>query len=441
MNLLGTTHMTLRLLLAVLSLTLPLAGISLDELKQSYLTRYDEANAQRDGKLEALATGYIKALDRELAKVQAAGLLDPALLLQEEKKAVEAGTDPLPPLPDTSSHNHRTVRKTYVDTRDEILLNHAKEVLALSDKMAAVLKDREAGATRDGRLDEALSARQMREILEQDAGIRDARTYLKFAGLPGGGRPVLRLRRFGDNIEVLVHRNRKGVVAMDSPIENVREISGDDPQQLDTAATVLGEFVGADGFEVDPWVAFDETFDGKDPGAFVPAELIARPRHEEEGEKGLRLSYAPAAMNPHGYFGQILPPLSSPGTFRFTCRYFIPRSNKNVTGFRLVQGVGGPLGARSFETSGKWETEDLVAGSSHEMPVLLFYLNLGSEAQPADAADDHVVLGRTTVEIIRFPAFVCERFDDNGSVIESVTDPGNQALFIQNGTLGGDRGK
>lgn len=408
-------------------------GASLEDLHKSFMGHYDRVNAQRDEQLKKLDGSYLAALDRQLEKAKATGNLETVIPFNTEIRAVKNGTDPLPALAANGTSELKQMRDKYLDGRDKVVKEHAESVVALIDKMEKELKAQEVALTKEGKLDAALAAKSMRESLANDAGASAARAMLKHGGLRGLVRPALQLRRFGDNLEVLVFHDRRGKISMESPIENVREKSGENKKMGATKAKVLGEFVGAKGFTVDPYVSYHNVFDSKDLGKFAMGELNPVFKHAEAGEKGLRLSMQPMAVNPYGTFGNVLPPATSKGTYRIICHYFIPKSNRAISGFQFVHGGGGAIGGQRFEKAGKWETGELTAESPNTTEALLFYLTLMEGKKAADAGDDYVVLGELKVEHLRFAAFVHQKFGDHGEVLTSSDDPQKQTLLISNG--------
>ncbi len=404
-----------------------------DDLQAAFKTHRATANSQRDEQLAKFDASYSGALERQLEKVKSTGKLETAIPFNEEIKAVKKGQDPLPPLSPNATSELRNMRAKFMEGRDKILKDHAEVVVALIDKMEKELKAQEVALTKDGKLDEALAAKNMRDALTGDADTIAARELVKFSGQHGSGPPAYQLRRYGDNLEVLVFRDHRGKVSMDSPIEIVSPRPNAKKLIATTTAKVLGEFVGAKGYRADPWVAYHQVFDGKDLGKFALSEILSSFKQAEAGENGVRLSMKPAAINPYGYLADVLPPTSSKGTFRISCRYFIPRGNRAVNGFFFVQEVGGPLGGTIFDKTGKWETAQTTAESTHEKGAMLFYLCVPQAKKAIDAAGDSVVLGELKVEYLKYSAFVRQKFGDHGEPAEGSDEPKKQALFITNG--------
>jgi hypothetical protein len=156
----------------------PLAAQSLDEVQRSFMSRYDELNTDRDAKLEKLAEGYLAALKRLREELQKTGKLDAVLPVRDEITAVETDADPLPEWPAGIPDRLRPLRAKYQESRTGIVREHARELVALADKMVAYLKEEEAGLTKVGKVEEALVARKMSESLGTDEGLVAARALI-----------------------------------------------------------------------------------------------------------------------------------------------------------------------------------------------------------------------------------------------------------------------
>ena len=423
----------LTLIAALISLSAANASAqAVDQLRQSFDQRCEQAATLRDDQLDKLKQSYQAALERLLDKTETAGNLDAALPIHQELEALKQGTATLPVLPDNAGEL-KSMRTKYLDTRQQILKTHATALVGLADKMETALKAREAELTKAGKIADAVAARETREELAKDPDVRSARDLLMLGGAGGRGRAALQLRRYGDNLEVLVFYDRLGKISMDSPVENVREKTGDGKELGNTKAKVLGEFVGAKGYTVDPFVAYQHTFDTKDPGGLVLAEILPEFNHEVEKSKGLKLSLKPGAVNPYGFFGKVLSGKAAKGTYRISSRYFIPKSNQAISGFRFVQSAGEPIGGFHFDKRGEWTVGEAIAGSSHELDTLLLYVDLVPGRTVADAKDDWVVLGDVNVEHLKFTAYVQQRFGESSRPEQEQKDPFQQPVFIANG--------
>jgi hypothetical protein len=399
------------------------------------MERYDAANLTRDDQLKKLDASYLAALNRQVEKAKATGKLDAVIPFLDEVQAVKTAADPLPELPATASAELKQMRAKHADARAKILKSHAETVTSLADKMTAALKAQESELTKAGKIDEALAAKHMRESLEKDEKLRDSRDLIQFGGSSGLGRPAMQIRRYGDNLEVLVHYDRSGKITMDSPVSNVRERTEPSRELGDTTATTLGEFVGAKGSKVHRYVAFHQVFEGDETPGMSFTEIIPAHKTNIEGESGMALSFKADAKNPHVSLGPILPNSNQGGSARIHVRYFIPKENRALHGFQFVQNVGGPLGGKRFATQEKWIEESIEFDAAHEGPGLLFYLSCIEGKTIADAAGESIILGELRIEHTSFPAFLQKSIDSSGSPIDEVNDPAKQPQIIRNGVL------
>ena len=408
-------------------------GASLNDLQDAFTAHRATANSHRDEQLGKLDASYVGALQRQLEKVKATGKLETAIPFNDEIQAVKKGLAPLPPLTAAAISELRNMRGKYLESRDKILKEHAGSVVPLSDKMERELKSQEIALTKDGKLEEALAAKRLREALAGDADILAARDLVKYSGQSGNGPAAYQLRRYGDNLEVLVFRDRSGNVSMDSPVVNVREKTAPKKELGNTSAKVLGEFVGAKGYRADPYVAYHHVFDGIDAGRFVWSEIIPAFKQTEAGEKGQRLSLKALAANPHGSLADVLPPTASKGTYRISCRYFIPKSNRAVNGFIFVHGAGAAIANHTFDKVGKWDTAEITGESTQASRDMLVYLSIPQAKKELDPTGDAVVLGELKIEYLGFSAFVQQKFGDHGEPLNGSDDPQKQTLLISNG--------
>ncbi|MCX6875084.1 MAG: hypothetical protein NTW21_14930 [Verrucomicrobia bacterium] len=415
--------------------TLAAPAQSLEKLRQSFDERCDQATALRNEQIGKLNASYLAALERLLEKTKTAGRLETALPIHREIEAIKAAPANLPPLVDSAAGELKSMRAKYLDNRQQVLKTHATTLGGLADKMEASLKAREVELTKVGQINDAVAVRELRTQLEQEPDLLAARDLLKLGGVGGKPRAALQLRRYGDNLEVLVFYDRLGKVSMDSPIENVREKSGDGKELGDTKAKVLGEFVGAKGYTVDPYLAYHQVFDGKEVGGLIFYDIDVTFKFEVDKANGVRLAFKPKAVNPLGHCGAILPPNSAKGTYRVACRYFVPRTNKVLSGLQFVHGQGGPIGGRKLEVAGKWVLEEVVAESSNDTRNLLLYLCLAEGRKLIEAGREYVVLGDLEVEHLKFTAFVEKRFGPTGAPEGELVDPKLQPVFVTNGEL------
>ena len=411
-------------------------GITLEELQKSFIARYDEANAKRDDQLKKLEAGYLGALERYLGKVQKGGRLEAVVPVRDEIESIRTGADPLPSLPDNAAYEFKQLRRKYVDARDAAIGEHAETLVELAGKMDAALEDQEAALTKAGRIDDALAAKRMRETLSADAGIKAARDRTSLGQGAGRLEPALQVRRSGDGLEVIVYYDAKGELSMDSPVRNTRE-SGEN--QGSTEAEVLGEFVGAKGYEVDPYVPIDLEFDGRDLGPCKFNEIETTPRVKVEGELGVGLAFKAGAKNPFVHLGHVLPKRGSGGGYRVTCRYYIPADNKALSSLHFVQEVGEPIGGRRLTHRGSWRTEKLDGEATRDSRLLLLYLSTEPGKAARDAQADRVVLASLKVEQVRFSATVHKRLGNSGDLPQAASEAEAPPVLIRNGEFVVDR--
>jgi hypothetical protein len=459
----------------MLLLTLRVAGGPLDDLQSNFETRCDFAAADRDLQLKKLDASYLAALDRQVEKIKATGKLDAVIPYINEIQAVKnaaraAGLAPPPPpsgesqaqdparsdrplpsdrntetpggnaatetpLPAGASLELQQMRAKHAEARAKILKSHAEALASLADKMVAALKSRETEFTKAGKFDDALAAKKMRETLEKDQTIGDARDLMRFGGASNLGRPAMQIRRFGDNLEVLVHYDRSGKISMDSPVSNIRERTEPGRELGDTKATTLGEFVGAKGYKVDPYVAFHQIFDKAEAPGMIFAEIVPTYKTAIDGETGMALAFQPAAKNPHINLGGLLPTTTTGGSARIHARYLVPRQNQALQGFTFIQYVGAPLAGKRFASQGSWTDETIEFEAAHEMPGLLLYLTLFEGKTVPDATGESVLLRELRIEHSVFSAFLQKRIDPSGKPIDDITDAAKQPQIIRNGIL------
>ncbi len=415
-------------------LVLPCFGLTLKELETSYESKCSEIRLEKSTALESLRESYLGALSRIEAKYQRAGRLDEVLLVKQEAASIEKAQWPLKALPRAISLETSAPRKIYLKKHIEIEQQAAKDLAGTADTMEKALDHQVADLTKSGDLAEAKLAQQIKAEITKDPQITSARQLLKNVRTDGSSRPALRIRRAGDNIEVLVHYDMRGKIGPESPVSNVKE---DSKEIGDTQASNLGEFIGAEGYETDSAIIFDETFDGKElvfPNFILGRFKISQSETAKE-ESGMKIQIDLAQTNWHGSLPGILTPADSPSTVKITARYYVPRNNKHILGFYFNGEIGGPFPGNDFEQQGKW-TENSVTGSSvGPTGNILFYLKFSDSVDLQKASEEYVVLGALRIDRIKFSAYLVERYDRDRSVSESENDPAKQAVFARNGNL------
>lgn len=164
--------------LIILALALVAEATELGKLQDSFMSRYDATNQERDDGLKKLESSYVTALERHLDKVKASGKLERVIPVRDEIQAVQTDAGSLPELPESTDRELRSMRDKFVEAREKILETHAKSLIDLADKMEELLRKKEAELTKAGKIDDALSANRMRETLGSDEGIAGARQHL-----------------------------------------------------------------------------------------------------------------------------------------------------------------------------------------------------------------------------------------------------------------------
>ena len=419
------------LLLAALT-ALPASALTLEELEKSYDAKQSGIHLEKDKSLSRLNEGYLGALARIETKYQRAGHLDEVLLVKDEIKNISDGKWPLLALPKKISLEVAEPRKLYLKKRIKIEQNAARQTAETADKMLALLEKQAVNLTKKDDLQQALLARQIKADIESDTNLASARKLLVNVMTDGRSRPALRIRRYGDNIEVLVRYDMRGKVSPDSPVSNVEE---KDKAIGDTSAKTLGEFVGAKGFQVDPYLAFEKTFDDKDIAGVALARIDSNFGQKIDGITGVVLSPQKEAVNLYASFPASLPPISMAGTMRLTFDYYLPKTNKAIDGFSLVQGTSGgaSLGGKVFSTQGKWISEAVSFVSVNEETRLLLYFHTPPGKKHEKLHEDKIILGKIKSEQIKFSAFIVQRLGANGVITETFEDPAKQPRFATNG--------
>jgi hypothetical protein len=405
-------------------------ALTLEELEKSYDQKLTEVRLKKEKSLASLNEGYLDALTRIEAKYQRAGRLDEVLLVKDETKDISEGKWPLAALPREISLDVAAPRKIYLKKRIGIEQDAARKAVDTADRMLELLDQRAASLTKEGDLQQALLARQIKSEIEKDADLISARKLLDNVMSDGISRPAIQIRRYGDNREVIVRYDISGKISPDSPISNVAEA---EKNIGDTTAKVLGEFLGAEGYDADPFQLMHKTFDGTDAKPVVLARIIPTFQSRIAEDSGLALSIDPKEDgNWYVAIPRVTPPASTPGTVRVTCRYFVPRENKEVVGFFLS--------GTTLDQRGKWTTVETLAQSradSEEPSGIMIYFKSGAEGgkiiNPAKASLEKVYLHSIIAEQIKFSAFLVKRFGENGVIAETFDNPAKQPVFAKNG--------
>ncbi len=424
-------HVISHILLFVVFSALSGHALTLEELEKSYEQKLSEVRLEKEKSLAELNESYLGALARIEAKYQKAGRLDEVMLTRTEIKDLTDKKWPLNALPEKISLECAAPRKIYLKKRVEIEQQAARKSTDAADKMLALLDKQAVDLTKEGNLQQALLARQIKAEIESDTELGGARELLSNVMSDGTTQAVLHLRRFGDNVEVLVKHDTRGQISFLSPIQNAQE---SDKSIGDTTARNLGEFVGAKGFDPAPFTIYRQGEKGKEIGTLRLDGIHGSEEPTENKQSALRLSLDVKAVNPSGSFGSVGPRTSAPGAVRARCQFLIPKSNKVLSGITVTQG-GGPILYAEAPKPDVWNEVDATGESrvEHEAGTILFYLKKYPNTILGDAARDYVLIKDLHIEIVRFSAFVVQRFDKNGTELERHDTPEKQPLFIANG--------
>ena len=411
-----------------------LAARTLEELEVSYEVRILELNNAHTESLDKLVRDYLGALDRVQKTLQKSGRLDDVLKVTQEKEDLKNKSWPLPNLVDPSPADLVKVRNLYEKTRILADRENAASLDEVAKKMDKLLENLVRTLTKEGKIPEAKKARARREAVATDPKVVAARNFLKRVRLDQSSPVAVRARRSGDDLEVLVRFDKSGNLSMDSPVENVVEITGGQKQKGETKATVLGEFVGAKGYKVDSYVAFKNDLDDPLPPQMHVVSLEATPGVTQEGRKCLRIKMGPKAPNPRIEWAGLLAPISSASQVKLDFNYFIPKKNEKLIGFAFHQGLLAPLDGKVMATRGRWVQESIVAAPINENSHLRFYFEgLSGGGKTFDGAHEVVYLDDLTVTFQQFAAHTVSNYKDGTLTGEPVTDVKLQKAFILSG--------
>lgn len=410
------------------------SAITLPELEKSYETRCATIVNFKRNSLKTLQRSYLAALQSIETKYQRAGKLNEVLLVKKEAKSIEDSEWPLKALPKEISLDTSAPRKIFLRKHLEIDQQAAKDLSQTADTMAKTLDAQIVSLTKSGDLAAAKLAQTIKKSLDENPEISAARKLVANVRSDGSSRPALRIRRAGDEMEVLVGYDTRGKIGLDSPVINIDE---KDKAIGDTSATVLGEFIGGKGYEVDPLILFSKIFDKDDLGEISLTEIDHEFKKEIEKSSGIAFTMHEGAVNPYISLPVILPVQSVGGTTRVSFEYLIPKSNHAVTGFQLIQGFSGgnPFGEKIFSTTGKWITESAVSEPHSEETRLLLYLNINPAEKQAKLSNEPVIIREIKIEQLCFTAYIIQRLGESGTIIESYNSPTTQPKLASNGEL------
>lgn len=409
---------------------------TLEQLKVSYEVKMLEVEKEHTQAVEKLVTGYLAALDREQKKLQKSGRLDDVLKVTKEKKDLKTKSWPLPKLDKTAPSGLIKVRKVYETTRIKTDRENAATITEVGVKMDSLLEKHTEDLTKAGDIEQAKKSKELRLSISTDPKILSAKNLLERVRLDRNAPVAMRIRRSGDDLEVLVRFDKSGNLSLDSPVENVVEITGGQKQKGDTKATVLGEFVGAKGYDVDPYVAYESSLDSKPPPPMQVVSLEAKPGFTHEKRKCLQVKMGPVAPNPRIEWAGMLEPTTSASQVKIDFQYFIPNENKKLRGFAFHQGLLAPLDNQVMDDRGRWVSKTIVADPINTNTNLRFYFERYSgSGKTFNGGNEVVYLDDLKVTFIKFAGHVVAPYEDGEVVGEPVTNPEKQKAIIQSGRL------
>lgn len=410
-------------------------GLTLEELQQSFIVKRLKIVDASASDLDVLRQNYVAALGRIQQKYETAGRLDEALLSKEEIGLVSAETWPMPPMAKAAPRDLVSARKLYIRNHIEFQKKAALSLVKAAEKMDRLLSEKVISLTKEGDLEAARKAQTIQESIEEDKVLTAARALVQRVGKDGSSPVALRIRRVGDDLEVEVRYDISGKISLQSPVENVVEITGGRKEKGSTEAKNLGEFLGGKGFTVDPYVAMDKNFADREVGLMRFTALDSDFDRNEAGEAALRLEVSANPENIHISIGDYLPALSEKGTVRVELRYFVPKSNKFINGLKFVQAELGPIPGSLTTKVGEWEDFGFDVQSGSENPRLLMYLNSKERVPEPRLTGDSVFISRLRVSHQAMSAYLVKEFDRQGgeSLVQLAAD--QQSLFALNGAL------
>jgi hypothetical protein len=215
----------------------------------------------------------------------------------------------------------------------------------------------------------------------------------------------------------------------------VVEITGGKKEKGSTKARTLGEFLGGEGFDGDPFVVVNQTFNNREMGLVRVSSLDTEFNKSQDGETGVLLKVAANPKNIYVSLGDCLPKLSEKGTFRVEIRYYIPKTNKYVNGFKFAQGEAGVIAGSLTTKTAEWETFSFESATRSENPRLLLYLNLKERVQEPQLTGDSILISQLKISHQSMSAFLVQEFDQEGSQASLNTEADKQTLFALDGKI------
>ena len=420
----------------VLLSSLLVVGKTVDELALAYQAKVEDLNSKRLASIENLDRGYLRRLGTLKKDVQKTGKLEAVEPIEQEIEKIKAQTWPLDPLPREIASSVKKARKLYSETRFKMEKANAEKVVDLADRMLDFLDKKKISATQVGELQEAKAARDLILSLEADATVAAARALAKISNLAAGGPAAFQIRRYGDHLEVLIHYDANGKVSLKSPVSNVIETTDGRRERGNTTAKTLGEFIGAPGYQVHPYIAFDHSFSSKKPPEGIGSgDFECKYGVPIADRNALRLELSANPKNPNFSIANIFPPNDAAGRYRVICSYYIPQENRNFTGFSIHQNFGEKVGNHIFEKKNQWVSKAVEADSYSTKPTLRIYPKFRAGQTIASGAGEAIYIESLLIEHIRFSAFIHSRFDENGELLNTFTKSADQNIFASNGKI------
>ncbi|MDC1350046.1 hypothetical protein N8194_03050, partial [Akkermansiaceae bacterium] len=412
------------------------SALTLDELRVAYRAKILRISQDKEETLDQLRGSFIKMLGKTEAEFQKSGKLQDVLLVKEQVKLVESKVWPLPGQTEGDPRKLVSGRKIFDKAYIEREREAAEKLVAAGNAMKEALEKKIVALTKSGDIEKATEANKLFEETRTNETLRDANNFLARVGRNGSGPPACRIRRFGDGIEVMVHYDKVGKISLNSPIENVIEITGGKQERGETKAKVLGEFVGSKGYEPDPRVLFQNDLSKKDLGLVFTAFSKELNVKIGDGESGLKVTLIPNAVNPHITVDDVsLPPVADAGSYEVTCSYYLPKNNKKIVGFSWNQGSGAPIEKFVFEKKGQWVTKTVSTDSINHLLNLRLYVKFKPGTVLKDAVGDSLFLKMLEVKQTTFSTYIISKYDESGQVTETFPDTTTQKKLTLGGKL------
>ena len=411
-------------------------ALPLEDLQASYRAQISRIVTDQENSLDQLRVSYLKSLSKTEASFQKAGRLEDVLSIREEKEEIEKKNWPLPTLDSSAPQQLTAARRLYDRAHLERAKNFAQKLVQTAEIMEEALRKRIDELTKAGQIEEATSASQALKEIRLEPVVKDALDLLAQAGSNGASPAAYRIRRFGDEIEVIVQYDQRGKISMDSPVENVTEITGGKKEKGATKAKVLGEFIGAKGYDADGWVIYENALTNGKTGALSFADLDLDANAEgADGERGLKITVPRNSKNPNAAIANALPPKTDVGNYELSFSYYLPSANREITGLVWHQGFGAPIENTYLNTTGKWTAVKLSSESLNEYHHLRFYLQIRPGSSVAKAAGEAVFLRDLKVEQVAFTTYLVDRYGKDGRVEASFAKREQQKPFTSLGKL------